>query len=221
LGLFERVKAFRWDTSRFASRLQGWVDPMASPRKVRLYAVAVGRRVWSIGCCPNYVEPYAPVFRELVEVNDRWEDGTVSLEERCQASLNANHVVSDLHSLGREAFMLRPAARLARSFEYAFEDGALDSSMFSESDNGTRLSLLRCIFGNPFRPVAFDPAWRTSDVVALAVRMYDARDFSPMPILADALQDAGCAADEVLNHCRGAGPHVRGCWVVDQVLGKS
>jgi hypothetical protein len=45
------------------------------------------------------------------------------------------------------------------------------------------------------------------------------RDFSAMPILADALQDAGCDNDDVLNHCRGAGPHVRGCWVVDGVLG--
>jgi len=50
--------------------------------------------------------------------------------------------------------------------------------------------------------------------------MYDAREFSAMPILADALQDAGCDSDDVLNHCRGDGPHVRGCWVVDLVMGK-
>ena len=50
--------------------------------------------------------------------------------------------------------------------------------------------------------------------------MYDARDFSAMPILADALQDAGCDSDDILNHCRSGGVHVRGCWVVDLVLGK-
>jgi hypothetical protein len=62
----------------------------------------------------------------------------------------------------------------------------------------------------------------TSTVLDLARQMYDSRDFSPMPILADALQDAGCENDEVLNHCRGStAPHVRGCWVVDLILGKA
>jgi len=82
------------------------------------------------------------------------------------------------------------------------------------------VALIRDIFGNPFCPVIFDAEWRTSKAVALAQGMYDARDFSAMPILADALQDAGCENDEVLNHCRAPGPHVRGCWVVDLVLGK-
>jgi hypothetical protein len=79
---------------------------------------------------------------------------------------------------------------------------------------------IRDIFGNPFRPVTFDPNWRTSTAAALAAQMYDSRDFSAMPILADALQDAGCENAGILDHCRGPGPHVRGCWVVDMVLGK-
>jgi hypothetical protein len=81
-------------------------------------------------------------------------------------------------------------------------------------------NLLREIFGNPFRPVSFSPAWRTDTAVSLAKQMYDSRDFALMPILADALQDAGCDNDDILNHCRGPGPHVRGCWVVDLVLGR-
>jgi len=83
-------------------------------------------------------------------------------------------------------------------------------------------ALLRCIFGNPFRPVAFNPAWRTSDVLLLAQGIYDERAFDRMPILADALQDAGCDNDDILSHCRDANqPHARGCWVVDLVLGKT
>jgi hypothetical protein len=78
--------------------------------------------------------------------------------------------------------------------------------------------LLRDIVGNPFRPVTFSPSWRTDTAVSLARQMYESREFSAMPILADALQDAGCDSDDVLNHCRGPGPHVRGCWVVDLVL---
>ncbi|MCE9563483.1 MAG: hypothetical protein K8U57_15695 [Planctomycetes bacterium] len=81
---------------------------------------------------------------------------------------------------------------------------------------------MRDIFGNPFRPVTFTTQWRTSTAVAIAKEMYESRDFSAMPILADALQDAGCDNDDVLNHCRDVnGVHVRGCWVVDHVLGKS
>jgi hypothetical protein len=89
-----------------------------------------------------------------------------------------------------------------------------------EAVRRTQTQRLRDIFGNPFRPVTFDPSWQTSTVVALAKQMYESRDFSPMPILADALQDAGCDHADILDHCRGPGPHVRGCWVVDLVLGK-
>jgi hypothetical protein len=81
--------------------------------------------------------------------------------------------------------------------------------------------LLRDIFGNPFRPVSLNPAWLMSTVKALATQMYESRDFGAMPILADALQDAGCDNDDVLTHCRESGPHVRGCWVVDLLLGKA
>jgi hypothetical protein len=82
------------------------------------------------------------------------------------------------------------------------------------------LRLLRCESGNPFRPIAFSPDWRTADVVLLSRGMYEACDFRAMPILADALQDAGCDNAALPVHRRGAGPHVRGCRVVDCVLGK-
>jgi hypothetical protein len=92
------------------------------------------------------------------------------------------------------------------------------------ADNPERLwqgTLLNEMFGNPFRPVGFDPGWRTSDVVALTLGMNESRDFTAMPILADALQDAGCDNEDILNHCRDASAtHVRGCWVVDLVLSK-
>ena len=99
----------------------------------------------------------------------------------------------------------------------------LNSPHSQESDWRSKLELLqflRDIFGNPFRPVSFDREWRTSTVVAIAKAMYESRDFSPMPILGDALQDAGCDHEEILTHCRSDGPHVKGCWVVDLVLGK-
>ena len=84
------------------------------------------------------------------------------------------------------------------------------------------MARLRDIFGNPFRPVAFSPAWRTDTALTLARTMYESREFSAMPILADALQDAGCDNTDILDHCRNPKQvHVRGCWVVDLVLGKA
>jgi hypothetical protein len=77
----------------------------------------------------------------------------------------------------------------------------------------------RDIDGRPPEHSTFS-AWRTDTTVALARQMYESRDFSAMPILADALQDAGCDNEAVLHHCRTLGPHVCGCWVVDLVLGK-
>src|SRR5262249_39695788 len=75
-------------------------------------------------------------------------------------------------------------------------------------------AMLRDIFGNPFRPVTFNPAWRTTTVTSLAQAIYDERAFDRLPILADALEDAGCISGDTLGHCRSGGEHVRGCWVV-------
>ena len=89
-----------------------------------------------------------------------------------------------------------------------------------EAERQAQARLLKELFGNPFRPVAFGPAWRSETVSALAAGIYADRAFDRMPILADALEEAGCDHPDVLAHCRGPGPHARGCWVVDLVLGK-
>lgn len=86
------------------------------------------------------------------------------------------------------------------------------------AEGRAELPLLHDVFGNPFRPVAFNPAWRTDVSLSLAKQMYESRDFSAMPILADALQDAGCDHPDVLAHCRGEGRHVQGCWVIDLII---
>ena len=80
---------------------------------------------------------------------------------------------------------------------------------------------MREIFGNPFRPITFNAAWRTTDVMLLATGIYEEKAFDGTPILADALQDAGCDSDALLNHLRDANAtHVRGCWALDLVLGR-
>ncbi len=122
------------------------------------------------------------------------------------------------------------------------------------TEAASQAAIVRDVIGNPFQPVAlkkitrqfggkrvrarvFAPAGRTDTAVSLARQMYATNEFGAMPILADALQDAGCDYEDILSHCRdtsllsGEPPagshapapvsHVRGCWVVDLVLGKA
>ncbi len=87
-------------------------------------------------------------------------------------------------------------------------------------EKGIQCNLLHCVCANPFRPVALDSTWLTSNVIGLAQTIYEERDFNRLPILADALEEAGCSEVATLEHCRGTGLHVRWCWVVDLLLGK-
>jgi hypothetical protein len=84
--------------------------------------------------------------------------------------------------------------------------------------------LVREIFGNPFHPTTLNPAWlawNDATIPKLARSIYEERAFDRLPVLADALQDAGCQDNAVLDHCRQPGPHARGCWVVDKLTGRS
>ena len=89
-----------------------------------------------------------------------------------------------------------------------------------DAEQRTQCDLFRDIVGNPFRPAALDPAWLTIGVASLAQTIDEQRASDWMPDLADVLESAGCTDAETLAHCRGPGPHVRGCWVVDLISGK-
>jgi hypothetical protein len=85
------------------------------------------------------------------------------------------------------------------------------------------VTMLHDIIGNPFRPISINSTWLTWHnglLMSMAQRMCDSRDFSDMPVLADALEEAGCNNADILQHCRQPGEHVRGCWLVDLILGK-
>jgi hypothetical protein len=91
-------------------------------------------------------------------------------------------------------------------------------------EQATQAALLRCIVGNPYCPKTINESWQHwngGTVRALAQAIYTERGYDRMPMLADALEDAGCRDCHILDHCRGPGPHARGCWVVDLLLGKS
>jgi len=100
----------------------------------------------------------------------------------------------------------------------------LDAERCDPAELLHQAGLLRCIFGNPFRPTpTIDPAWlawNDGTVRRIAENIYQQHRFQDLPILADALEDAGCAEQSLLEHLRGEGPHCRGCWGLDLVLGK-
>ena len=110
------------------------------------------------------------------------------------------------------------AAGVSRGTFYFYFDSKHDvlAELVRRAAPGLDAAVARCVFGPlPFRTVSISPAWSTSTVTQVAAGIYEERAFDRMPILADALEDAGCTDVDVVGHCRGQGPHVRGCWVVD------
>jgi hypothetical protein len=176
---------------------------------------ATARKLWryTLGCGePTEVDPRFFLAAELHSEGGRSEQFLQFL---------ANHGLSELQVAWVNAYRMAenapatsdwPALRWLRR---AFTPSA---SRYPVGE--VQAGLLRDIFGNPFRSVTTNPTWLTFNVVALAEGIYADRAFDRLPILADALQDAGCANPEVLSHCRDGGVHVRGCWVVDLLLGK-
>ena len=194
----------------------------ASHRKMRLFAAECFGRL--VRVLPD------PRQRRALEVLVAWAEGTTTQSAMAEAVRDTRFACyefpsrignqdqppgDDLHFVGlmlyREFLSSSPGVHALAA------PGGLADRL---TEQVRQSELLRDIFGNPFRSVTFDPAWNTDTAVTLAGQMYGWRDFSAMPILADALQDAGCDSEAILTHCRGPGPHVRGCWVIDLVLGK-
>lgn len=207
------------------------LDPHNYDRKLRLFACACCRRIWSLLDDEQ--------LRGLVELSERYADQEAT-HEQLRSGVTALRSIRASNFRATEAVEAAAAAYVAsyvgsaesytRAAVYAAgavgigaaAEGKVGAGRPTEEDKEVRTqrSLLLDIIGNPYRSVAADPAWQTSTVVALAQGIYAERAFDRLPILADALQDAGCEESTVLDHCRGEGLHVRGCWVVDLLLGK-
>jgi hypothetical protein len=86
-------------------------------------------------------------------------------------------------------------------------------------DRGIRVDIIRDIFGNPFRSYQLEQGWLAEGVMAVAEYIYQHSVFEHLPILADALEQAGCRTTDIIGHCRQAPFHVKGCWVVELLLG--
>ena len=186
-----------------------------SSRKFRLFGCATCRRIWHLFTMEE--------SRACVETAERYADGQASQLQLSAAAHRAMNfpwrVVSEVY-LTAEAAAETAYSPNGKPFQHILVVAGNASLVANDREEQIAQSdLLRDIVRNPFRLRAFAPSWRTDTVSPSPAQMYESRDFSAMPILADALQDAGCDSADVLDHCRGPGPHVRGCWVVDLVLG--
>jgi hypothetical protein len=166
--------------------------------------------------------------RRAVDVAERFADGIAS-EDELSAARSAVRVrrnsgrttgaLAQSVAGGDIAFSCGVARKLMlRHAGLDTTDHAADTAAMSR-----QVELLRDLIGNPFRPLNIDPSWlswRDGTIPKMAQAIYDEYAFDRLPILADALEDAGCTDVAILEHCRGEGPHVRGCWVVDLLLGK-
>jgi hypothetical protein len=170
--------------------------------------------------------------RRALELAEAFANGLASADELGMAYDRAVNARGDWWMMGREwgdaqiyaSDAVTYCAALDNSYasmltvQRALSAGSYRNSL--DTDTALFIALVYDVVGNPFRPVTCDPRWRTSDTVGLAQAIYDDRAFDRLPILADALMDAGCEDEQIISHCRSDGPHVRGCWVVDLVLGK-
>jgi hypothetical protein len=195
-------------------------------------------RLWSCACCRR-LAAHLPDKRswDAVEVAERRADGLAGNDEVKKARKAAALVPQVRERLrGTTAewaanvarFLLHPSAAEVKTAAVRASIARAESGATTrEAEDRGQFELLRDIFGNPFRPVSVSPAWLTPQVVALAQAAYGQRelpaghlDLARLAVLADALEEAGCTDQTILGHLRGPGPHVRGCWAVDLILGR-
>lgn len=202
----------QWLASADPQPMLSYLNGRLSERKARLFAAACCRRVWDVLTHER--------CRKAVETAERFADGLASPQMRGrrynqvmgidwsrQTSPSAAQATyNSCAQTGREAAVMS---------SYCIGQGHPDQKP-------AMAALMRCIAGNPFRVVGVCPdvlAWERGTVVSLAQAAYDGPAFDRLPILADALEEAGAVAG-LVAHLRDGGPHARGCWVLDLILGR-
>jgi hypothetical protein len=201
----------------------------ASDRKLRLFCVACCRRAWHLIS--------SQALKDGIDTLERFADGKGRDRDRIEARKTGLQVAQSngystqgsigwalwgaaVKTITRDSKSLGESAAAAFGYDAARVPGDRSFCAAKNREREQQALLLRDLFGNPFRPTALAPTWLTPDVRALAAALYEDRAFDRLPILADALEEAGCTDATILEHLRGPGPHARGCWALDRVLAK-
>jgi hypothetical protein len=214
------------DPEPMLAHLRGGV----SDRKIRLVFCAWAREQWHrlndersreavrvAECFADGLADHAELIAAANEARDACENIPVNFRDRHGQRLRSK----------KGGYAARAAANTARNAAALFLNRNQLGRVSRTGNAGARItlaSILRELTGNPFRPVALDPAWLTWNngaVKKMAQALYDESAFAEWPVLADALEDAGCANADLLTHLRGTEPHARGCWAIDKILGQT
>jgi hypothetical protein len=228
-----------WFESADPEAMFAGIQNRIAERKQRLFACACVRSVWH-----NLRDES---FRRLAELAEEVADGRASidrLESEGKILFEADPHISFVRVLNNPPVSAMVAARnlgfravplsIGQVVRFALlsaapcepggstADSPLQGSEAKQAHARLLADLFRDIVGNPFRPITLHPDWLAWDdgiVRRLAEAMYEGRRFQELPVLADALEDAGCDVPEVLDHLRGRGVHASGCWALDLARG--
>ncbi len=215
------------------------MDNQPSQRKQRLFGCACCRRIWHLLTDQR--------SRRAIVSTERWSEGLVSPQELWPICKDAHAAEREAHAEQHRSAATAATCISADSWDVSTDTAGDEAASWAADavgwENATAATspsntwgaaqapafaaeraeqgrLLRCIFGNPFRPVTLNPSWLTLTVQNLARSIFDERSLDRLHMLADALEEAGCDNINMLSHCRQDGEHVLGCWVVDLILGK-
>ncbi len=227
MGKPRRMTAADWDHCAYPGSMLPHLRT-GSARKLRLFVCACFRHVW-----PLLADSRS---RQAVEAAEQWADGLLGARDLSQAHKAAEEAARERASRPWSNYY---AARGAKQVALPRKDWVVNTAWCARQAVASRQAeeqhqchLLRDIFGNPLRPLpAVAPSlltWQNATIPGLALAAYEERklpdgtlDRDRLAVLADALEEAGCTEAELLAHLRSPGPHVRGCFAVDAVLGKS
>jgi hypothetical protein len=218
------VNENQWLECADPQKMLEFLERKASDRKLRLLDVASCHRIWSmmpVACqgLTNVLERYADGLATSTEYEAAWEraDAEALAADRdppdtltyatASAGISNPPTVPSVLS-GMDTAASAKACATAESAPEGEYDTTHDAARKKERYEQVRL--IQDIFGNPFSSVTLDPSWVTPTVLALAQAIYTDRRFEDMPILGDCLEAVGCVSEDILNHCRGQGPHTRG-----------
>ena len=221
-----------WQNAVYPGIMLDYMYEQTSDRKQDLLAVACFRHIWHLLKTEQ--------GRHAVELLERYAEGKVTSEQLAEAKEAAWQSNSEItHPEGKSGESPEVLALAAIGLAYSFQDmmqRAADATAWvkvntpeatSEEEEKAQCLIVRDILGNPFRLASINPIWLTPTVSSLAQSAYDERimpsgelDPERLAVLSDALEEAGCDNEDILNHLRSPGPHVRGCWVLDLLLGK-
>jgi hypothetical protein len=222
-----------WLASTEPGPMLEFLRDRASERQLRLLTCGFARHIPAeylieeIVTCFRHAEAFADGTLPLEVLNAFRDTRTISFQQNeflyytqriCNLVLSTKKLV---WQSAQEQSALTVRLRIEKVLGRYQPEQKESWQMATRSERLLITALIRDLFGSQlFRPAYIEPAWLTTTVVGLAEGVYADRAFDRLPILADALEEAGCDDADILAHCRGDGPHVRGCWVVDLLLGK-